>query len=163
MATEKYPNRNVNIPYDDAQLATVRGRLAPPRGYGGLPMSNAPADGKGSRREVRKGEWVDDRVFPMGGPSLPSKDSPPELEKDTRVLPTFVDTKAYQVVLLKPVVVDGRMLAPAKSYIMAGHVCTPITASILDAVELGDTPVNPNPPDPAPEAASKSGDKKTRK
>jgi hypothetical protein len=149
MATDKYPNRNVEIPYGDAALAAARARLVP-KGYQEIqPSQPQPADGKGSRREVRKGEWIDDRVFKPNAPPTPSQDSPPELPKKRDVrLPTFADDKFYSVSLGQSVIVDGRALAPGKEYLMAGYVCTPISSSIVDAVEMGDIPVSP-PVDPS--------------
>ena len=160
MATDKYPNRNVNMPMDATALAAVRARLDPGGPMAG-PMPNAPYDGKGSRREVRKGEWIDDRVIVIGGPSSPSKDTPPEYEKSTRALPTFTAGKAYQVTLGKACTFAGRMLAPAKTYQMTGETCLDpeVQPCIIDAVELGDTPQSPDSPsspDVSPEPAPES-------
>jgi hypothetical protein len=140
MATDRYPNQNVNIPFKENALEAARARLAP---GGHVPPVSAPQNGKGSRREVRKGEWIDDRVILMGGRSSQSTDSPPELP-EARTLPVFNNTKVYQVVLAKPVMIDGRMCGPGFSYQMVGSVCIPITASIMDATELGDIPTDPN-------------------
>lgn len=157
MATDQYPQRNVNMPMDEAAVAAARARLNPgvPQG----PMPIAPQDGKGSRREVRKGEWVDDRVIVIGGPASPSKDSPPEPEVGGRALPTFTAGKAYQVTLGKACTFAGRVLAPAKSYQMTGETCLDpeVQPCIIDAVELGDTPVDP---DIAPSSAKQPAKKK---
>jgi hypothetical protein len=151
MATDKYPNQNVNVPIGDRALAAARAKLAP-GGYAPVPPT-PQVNGKGSKREVRKGEWIDDRVIQIGGPASPSEDSPPELPKkrDAKALPTFVADKAYSVSLAESVVVDGRALSPGKEYIMAGYVCIALApTAITDAVELGDIPADP---DVAPSAA----------
>jgi len=147
MATEEYPNKNVNMPMrqsavDKARASLDPGRVVPPSG------NQVSANGKGSKREVRKGEWFDDRVIDIGGPSSPSNDSPPEIEFKTRsgkaVPSSFDPTKVYSVILGKPAMFAGRALAPAKEYMMAGYACTEITASIADAMEVGDIPVDPD-------------------
>jgi hypothetical protein len=163
MATFKYPHRNVNMPMDPDALAAARSRFDP--GTTGLqPMPSGPADGKGSRREVRKGEWIDDRVINIGGPSSPSKDSPPELPERRDVPPaTYDPLKAYAVVLGKPATFAGRVLSPAKSYTMTGDTCTEITTNhpgaIIDVVEMGDIPVHPD----ATPSAAKAPEGKAKK
>jgi hypothetical protein len=148
MATDKYPQRNVNVPGDPDAIAAAQARLAPPRGA--APLTSAPAsNGKGSRRQIAPGEWVDDRVITFGGPASPSKDSPPEIKgPETRVLPTFSAAKVYEVKMAKPMPVDGRFASPANTYQMIGDVCIALIAAdancILDAVELGDIPVHPD-------------------
>jgi len=149
MATDKYPNQNVNMPMDPGALAAARARSAPK----GIAPSygNAPANGKGSRRQVGPKEWIDDRVHVMGGPVEPSADSPPELPQARDTPPASYDpTKVYQITLGKGAVHAGRMLSPGKSYRMVGAACTEVSAAIIDAVELGDVPAQP---DVAPSAA----------
>lgn len=144
MATDKHPNQNVVMPMNKARIDAARARLDPGRASAPAPE---PSDGKGSRREVRAGEWVDDRKITIGGPSSASKDSPPELKKGGKALPASYDpAKVYSVKISKPVVFAGRMLTPGKDYTMAGHVCAnpDITPAIIDAVELGDVPVDPD-------------------
>jgi hypothetical protein len=163
MATDKYPQRNVNMPMDPEAVAAARAKLdpghsAPPES---LPMQPASGNGKGSRREIRKGEWIDDRVIIQGGPASPSADSPPEWKKSTRELPIFDPAKAYQVTLGKPCIFAGRVLSPAKAYQMTGDTCLDpdVQPCIVDAVELGDTP---SEPDVAPSQAT-STDKAKKK
>lgn len=149
MATDKYPNQNVNMPMDPGALAAARARSAP---KGVAPSyGNTPADGKGSRRQVGPKEWIDDRVHAPGLNALPSKDSPPELP-ETRGTPpaTYDPTKVYQITLGKGAMHAGRMLSPGKSYQMVGAACTEVSAAIIDAVELGNVPAHP---DVAPSAA----------
>ena len=165
MATDQFPQRNVNMPMDDAALAKARARLDPGNpgpGSGPGPMPNAPHDGKGSRREVRPGEWIDDRVIVIGGPASPSKDSPPEWTKSGKALPTFTAGKVYQVTLGKACLFAGRVLSPAKSYQMTGETCleADVQPCIVDAVELGDTPQSP---DVAPSQAQATGKGKAEK
>lgn len=148
MATDKFPQRNVNMPMDPKAVESERQRrLAPPRTF--VPETAPPANGKGSRREVRKGEWIDDRIIVIGGPSSPSTDSPPELPERRDAPPATYDAaKVYSIVLGKPAIFCGRVLSPAKAYQMTGDTCTQITTdhpgAIIDAVMLGDTPVNPD-------------------
>lgn len=146
MATDKYPNQNVVMPMSKARLDAARARLDPGRAF--APLPTGPADGKGSRREIRQGEWIDDRKIDIGGPSSPSSDSPPELQKKSgKAVPASFDPlKVYSVTINKPVLFAGRMLTPGKSYIMAGYVCTEVKPSIIEAVELGDVPVDPDSP-----------------
>ena len=70
--------------------------------------------------------------------------------------------KVYQITLGKPAAFCGRVLSPAKSYQMTGDTCTQITTdhpgAIVDAVELGATPVNP---DIAPSSADPDSQKKS--
>jgi hypothetical protein len=143
MATDKYPNQNVVMPMKQSRIDAARARLDP--GRVGTPTP-PPMDGKGSRREVRPGEWIDDRKFQIGGPSSPSKDTPPELPKKSgKAVPSSYDpNKVYSVKINKSVVFAGRPLTPGKDYTMAGYACTEISAAIVDAVELGDTPVDPD-------------------
>jgi len=158
MATFDYPQRNVNMPMDEAAVEAARAKLNP-GGVTGEALPSAPSNGKGSRREVRKGEWVDDRVIVIGGPASPSEDSPPELKKSERAIPTFVAGKVYQVTLGKACIFAGRVLAPAKSYQMTGETCLDpeVQPCIVDAVELGDTPTSP---DVAPSSAETGKAKK---
>ena len=160
MATTEHPNRNVNMPMDEAAVAAARAKLDPGvPGPASQAMPNAPYNGKGSKREVRKGEWIDDRVINIGGPASPSKDSPPEYKKSERALPTFAAGKVYQVTLGKSCMFAGRALSPAKSYQMTAETCLDpdVQPCIVDAVELGDTPTDP---DVAP---SMAGDKAAEK
>jgi len=142
MATDKHPNQNVTMPISPARLEAARARLDPGRAAAPKP---APSNGNGSRREIRPGEWFDDRRIVIGGPSSPSKDTPPELSKEGRAVPASYDPlKVYSVTLGKSVVFSGRTLSPAKKYMMTGEACTEITAAISDAVEVGDIPVDPD-------------------
>ena len=151
MATDKFPQQNVNMPMSQARVDAARAKLTPPRAGTQKPE---PSNGNGSRREVRPGEWFDDRRIEIGGPSSKSKDSPPDpAKKESRTVPSSYDPlKVYQVKLGKPVIFAGRMLAPGRDYQMVGAACTEITASIIDAVEIGDVPVDP---DATPSAAKK--------
>jgi len=143
MATDKFPNRNVNMPMDEGAVAAARERLAPARSFSAPPP--AAANGKGSRREVRAGEWIDDRRIEIGGPSSPSEDSPPELPGTKGTPPASYDPlKVYQIQLGKPAMHAGRTLSPGKLYMMVGTACTAISGSVLDAVEMGDVPVDPD-------------------
>jgi hypothetical protein len=150
MATDKYPNQNVNVPMDPKAVAAARARLAPRPDAS--PLTTAPAHGKGSRRQIGPGEWIDDRVMEIDSPtSSPSKDSPPEFKRDGKVVPASFDpAKVYQIAMAKPMPVDGRYASPANLYYMVGTVCTALIAAdpecILDAVELGDIPVDPDSP-----------------
>jgi hypothetical protein len=161
MATDQYPQRNVNMPMDEDALAAARAKLDP-GSPGPGPMPNAPHDGKGSRRQVRPGEWIDDRVIVIGGPASPSEDSPPDLKPSERALPTFAAGKVYQVTLGKACTFAGRVLSPAKEYQMTGETCLDpeVQPCIVDAVELGDTPTSP---DVAPSAATAAGKGKAEK
>ena len=143
MATEKYPNQNVTMPMSRGSVDAARARVSV-QGTGS--PAPEPTNGKGSRREVRPGEWLDDRRIELDKPASPSKDSPPEMSKEGgRAVPASYDPlKAYQVTLGKGVVFSGRMLAPGKQYQMVGAACTEITDSIIDAVEIGDVPVDPD-------------------
>jgi len=144
MATRRFPNRNVNMPMSKDAIAAARAHLDPGMS-GGMPP--IPADGKGSRRQVRPGEWIDDRVIDIGGPASRSVDSPPELkEPDTKALPTFTAGQVYQVTLGKACVFAGRTLSPAKEYQMTGETCLDpaVQPCIVDAVLLGTTPVDPD-------------------
>lgn len=144
MATDKYPQRNVNYPFSKEALDAVRSRLTPPVTQ--FSHVAPPSGGKGSRREVRPGEWIDDRVIVIDGPATPSDESRVEPKRETRALPVFSTTKVYSVMLAKPVQQDGQWLSPAISYEMVGAVCIAVSASILDAVEIGDIPFDPDAP-----------------
>jgi len=142
MATDKYPNQNVNIPYSQAAVDRARAALNPGRT---APPTYENTTGKGSRREVRAGEWIDDRRIDIGGPSSASKDSPPELPAPRGVPPATYDvTKVYSIKLGKGVVFAGRMLSPGKEYQMTGEACTTVSAAVIDAVELGTIPADPD-------------------
>jgi hypothetical protein len=143
MATEEYPNQNVNMPMKQSAVDKARARLDP--GRQAPTYERSPSNGKGSRREVRPGEWIDDRVILIGGPSSPSKDSPPDILEGRGTPPaTYDPAKAYQIKLGKPIMFAGRMLSPAKTYQMTGDACTEISAAVIDAVELGDVPTDPD-------------------
>jgi len=162
MATDKFPQRNVNMPMDPEAVEAARARLTPPRGY--VPETMPPQNGKGSLREVRKGEWVDDRVIEIGGPSSPSKDSPPEFAQVRDTPPaSYNAAKVYSIILGKPAVFCGRVISPAKAYQMTGDTCTTITTdypgAIIDAVEVGDIPQSP---DAAPSSAEATGKAKKK-
>lgn len=149
MATEKYPNQNVNMPMKQSAVDAARARLDPGRQE--PTYESAPSNGKGSRRETRPGEWIDDRVIKTGGQASPSKDSPPDLSQGRGTPPaTYDPAKFYQITLGKPIMFAGRMLSPAKVYQMTGDACTEISGAVIDAVELGDIPTNP---DVAPSSA----------
>jgi hypothetical protein len=150
---------------DPKRVEAARERiLAPPRGA--VPETQPTANGgKGSRREVRKGEWVDDRVIVQGGPSSPSSDTPPEPPQQRGTPPASYDAaKVYSIVLGKPATFAGRVLSPAKAYQMTGETCTEVTTShpgaIIDAVELGNIPTSP---DIAPSAQPPASDSKAKK
>ena len=150
MATERFPNRNVNVPLPAGAVQAARERAAPGRSV--APYLGDP-NNAGSRREVRPGEWIDDRRIELDRPASPSADSPPELEKSTRSVPASYDpTKVYAVALGKGVEFSGRMLSPGKSYQMVGDACTEISAAIIGAEEVGAIPVDPNV---APSSAKK--------
>jgi len=140
MATDKYPNQNVNMPMTKGRVEAARARLTPPRVVAGETGRN----GNGSLREVRAGEFVDDRRIEIGGPASPSKDSPPDVRTGRSVPASYDPLKAYQVVLGMTAVFAGRTLSPGKTYQMTGDTCTEVSASIIDAVELGAVPVNPD-------------------
>jgi len=148
MATDQYPHRNVTMPMREDRVAAMRARqnAVIPQGGGEF----TPADGKGSRREIRPGHWIDDRVHIVDRNALPSKDSPPEWRAGRNVPASYDPLKVYQVELGATAMFCGRALAPGKSYKMVGEACTEISASIVDAVELGDIPVDP---DAAPSGA----------
>jgi hypothetical protein len=144
MATDQYPHRNINMPMrqDRVDAARARTNIAPNPPSGEFP----PQDGKGSKRQIRPGLWFDDRVHVIGRDASPSKDTPPVWDKkDSRAVPASYDPlKVYEVSLGKPALYCGRTLSPGKTYQMVGDACTEISASIVDAVELGDTPVSPD-------------------
>jgi hypothetical protein len=143
MATDKYPNRNVNVPYSEADLQAARARMAPARTEPSY--SPTPSDGKGSRRQVAQGVTIDDRVIIQGGPSSPSEDSPPDWKEGRATPPASYDPlKVYEIKLGKGIVFAGRMLSPGKSYQMTGEACTEVSAAVIDAVELGEIPVDPD-------------------
>jgi hypothetical protein len=142
MATEKYPNQNVNVPMKESAVAAARQRLDPGRA---APPTFESTNGKGSRREVRPGEFIDDRRIVIGGPASPSKDSPPELPGTKGTPPATYDAaKVYEIQLGKTATFAGRLLSPGKTYQMAGYVCTELAAAVIDAVEIGDIPVDPD-------------------
>lgn len=163
MATDKYPQRNHNIPMDDGAVEAARARLNP--GVSGTQGNypNTPSDGKGSRRQIRPGEWVDDRVINIGGPASPSSvdDPSPEWKKSDRALPTFDPAKVYQVTLGKSCIFAGRVLSPSMSFQMTGDTCLDpnVQPCIVDAVELGPVPQDPD----APPSEGRSEGRKSKK
>jgi hypothetical protein len=156
MATKRFPQRNVVMPMDPEHVAAARARLdvgrqSPNSGF-------IPADGKGSRREVRKGEWIDDRVLHHGRPQTPwptMQSAPPAPEQ--KELPASYDpAMVYDVKLGSAVPYLGRILNPGKSYAINGAVCAlpTIQPAIIDAVLIGPIPV-PTPPTPPVRSAAK--------
>ena len=86
-----------------------------------------------------------------GQNAMPSEDSPPEWPETRATPPASYDpAKVYQIKLGKSATHAGRMLSPGKAYQMVGAACTEVSAAIIDAVELGDVPADP---DIAPSAA----------
>lgn len=143
MATEKYPQRNHNIPMRDDEVNAARQVLDP--GSGG-PVQ-APVSGRGSKRDVRPGEWVDDRIIQIGGPASPSEGKARKLfGADGRALPTFESGKVYAVKLGKPCMFAGRMLSPSMSFEMTGDTCNdPVVGPcIAEAEYVGDLMVQPD-------------------
>jgi hypothetical protein len=153
MATDKYPQRNHNMPMNEGALAAARARLNP---GGGVAPVQPPASGKGSRREVRPGEWVDDRVIEFGSMTAsPSEGEPPAPRgMDGKSLPTFTADKVYSVLLGKSCMYAGRTLSPSMTFEMTGDVCLDpnVTPCIVEATEIGDKPVSQ---DAAPSGAKK--------
>jgi len=146
MATKKHPNQNVKMPMDKEAVDAARARAML---LGGVPRpynEQKAVNGQGSRRQTGKGEWVDDTVIEFDKPGLPSKDSPPVWDKkDERAVPGSYDPlMAYSVTLGTSIEYAGRMLGPGKEYIMKGEVCTSLSAAIIDAVEMGPIPVDPD-------------------
>jgi hypothetical protein len=152
MATDKYPQQNHNIPMSDQAVDAVRqARLNP----GSTGPVQAPVSGKGSKRDVRPGEWIDDRVIEIGGPASPSDGDPPQPRgMSGKALPTFTAGRVYDVTLGKSCVFAGRTLSPSMKFQMTGETCLDpaVQPCIIDAVELGSTPVDP---DVAPSSAKK--------
>ena len=145
MATNRYPNQNVNMPINRGAVQAARNRNVPESS--GRQMQLAPQNGKGSRREIGNGEWIDDRVIDIGGPASPSEGGPePTMNRVAeRAVPTSYNPgKVYSVRLSKPAEYAGRTLPPAAEYMMVGTACTEITDAIYDAVEVGDVPVDPD-------------------
>jgi hypothetical protein len=146
MATDKYPSRNVSMPLSQRAVDQARAKLDPGRSVSG-PDARSVVNGKGSRRQVRPGEWIDDRVIVIDGPASPSDDNgrpPLKAEAKPRALPSFDSTKVYQVTLGKVAVFAGRNLSPGKQYEMVGDVCIELQASICAAIELGTIPQDPD-------------------
>ena len=141
MATDRYPNRNVNMPIPEGRLAAARARTGAGRAPHYMPMTLPPGGGKGSKRETRPGEWIDDRVIDLNAPIEPSKETPPEPpEPSQRVTGGVGDDKVYNVKLSKPAMYAGRMLSPGKDYVMAGYVVNDVADSVLTIEEIGDLP-----------------------
>lgn len=150
MATKEFPQRNTVMPMSADRVAAARARLDPGRSS---PVSDVP-NGKGSRREVRKGEWVDDRRIVIGGPASPSADSPPPLPAQKELPASYDPAMTYEVRLGAPAPYMGRLLNPGRAYKMTGDVCADpaVQPKIIDAVLIGATPT---PPDAGPTAAKK--------
>ena len=148
MATEKYPQRNVNMPMDPGAVQAARDRGAP-KGPAITPFAGAE-NGNGSRRQVANGEWIDDRRIVLGAPPTPSEESPPEpdgLSAQPLVVPGSYDpAKVYEVRLGKPSAHAGRVLSADAVYFMIGETCTEVADAIIDAVEIGDIPAEPDAP-----------------
>ena len=143
-------NQNSSMPMPPSRLEAARARLNPGTVAGGARHADS-GGGKGSRREVRKGEWIDDRVIVIDGPASPSKDTPPELPKPKSAPPSSYDaTKVYKIILFKTTNFAGRALAPGKEYTMAGYAATEVADAVIDAVEIGPIPA---PPDAGPSGA----------
>lgn len=145
MATKKFPQRNVVMPMNPADVTAARARhsvskSAPGDGY-------RPADGKGSKREVRKGEWIDDRVIDPNAPptKFAGSGTPPPLPEGREVPASFDPAMVYEVTLGSAVPYAGRVLSPAKLYSMNGAVCAlpTIQPAIVNAVLLGPIPAPP--------------------
>jgi hypothetical protein len=171
MATERYPQRNVNMPMDPGAVEAARQRGVP--NVSAVTAFTGPADGNGSRRQSANGEWIDDRRIVMDGPASPSADSPPEVEERERGVkgtpPASYDpTKVYKVKLGKPSTHAGRVLSADADYQMTGATCTEVAAAtsgaIIDAVELGPVPADPNvAPSLAVSEGNGNGNTKKRK
>jgi hypothetical protein len=144
MATDKYPNQNVNVPMKPSAVAAARARMLSPALGDTRPPTPPPHGGKGSQREIGPGQWIDDRVINASMRASPSKDSPPELPEERAIPATFDPTKVYEVVLGKSVEIDGRWRSPSNSYQMVGAVAEANRAAIIDATELGDIPTEPD-------------------
>ena len=144
MATERYPQQNVNMPMDSGAVEAARNRGVPK--VAAITPFSGPADGHGSRRQMANGEWIDDRQITLDAPPSPSEDSPPEIgerERGVKGTPpaSYDPTKVYQVKLGKPSTHAGRILsADAENYFMTGATCTEVGDAIIDAVEIGDIP-----------------------
>jgi hypothetical protein len=147
MATKRFPQRNVVMPMNPEHVAAARARLDISRSSPGIIIQ--PADGKGSRREVRKGEWIDDRVINHGAAPTPFAGSPtPPPLPDLKELPASYDpAMVYDIKFGSAVPYLGRIFNPGKSYQMNGAVCAlpTIQPAIIDAVLVGPIPV-PTPP-----------------
>lgn len=149
MATDRFPQRNATMPMSEERIRAARAKLDP----GHASPANYPAsDGKGSRREIRKGEWLDDRVITPNARPTPSPHNPPPLP-DKRELPASYDpAMVYNVKFGSPCQYVGRVMNPGRSYKMTGNVCADpnVQPKIIDAVLIGPTPA---PPDVGPTTA----------
>ena len=145
MATKKFPQRNVVMPMNREDVAAARSSR--------FPVSKSapgdtyrPSDGKGSKREVRKGEWIDDRVInPHAVTKFAGSGTPPPLPEGREVPASFDPAMVYEVTLGSAVPYAGRVLSPAKLYSMNGAVCAlpTIQPAIVNAVVLGPIPAPP--------------------
>lgn len=146
MATDKYPNQNINYPAIPSRVAAARARLIHSTVGALAPYSPPPQDGRGSRREIRPGEWVDDRIIKHDAVrAWASPESPPELKPEKRLAPgSFDPQKVYSVQLSKAAVFAGRMLPPGDEYIMAGYAAAAVADAIVSATMLGDIPADPD-------------------
>ena len=130
------------MPMKPSAVDAARARLDP--GGPALPSGLLPSapNGKGSRREVRKGEWIDDRVIEIGGPSSPSKEfAAGDRRRMNGRSRTFTAGMVYQVVLGKSCVSAGRALRPGKDLPDGGASLLrdpEVQPCIIDAVELGE-------------------------
>jgi hypothetical protein len=145
MATKNFPQRNNVMPMNPDAVAAARAKLDPGKV---APVMDVPS-GNGSRREVRKGEWVDDRKIIIGAKPTASPHSPPPLPELKELPASYDPAMVYQIQLGSPVPYLGRLLSPGRSYKMTGDVCADakIQPAIVDAVEIGPVP---NPPDAGP-------------
>ena len=152
MATEKYPQQNVNIPMDPDAVQAARDRGVPNKAV----VQAEPHDGKGSKRQAGE-EWIDDRKIILDAPPSPSEEfaARMQLRTDTRAVPTSYDPlKIYAVKLGEPAAHAGRVLSANSQYYMTGATCTEVSAAIIDAQEYADVPVEP---DIAPSMLKDSG------
>ena len=165
MATEKYPQRNVNVPMDAGAVEAARNRGVPNASI--APRMDPPEGSNGSRRQVASGEWIDDRKIILDAPPSPSEDSPPEVEAKGRagkaVPGSYDPMKIYAVKLGEPTTHAGRVCGADSQYYLTGATCTEMSAAIIDAVEYGDIPVEPNAAPSAVATSSNGNGNKKRK
>lgn len=156
MATDKYPNRNAELPVDPKAVERARETLAPRSAGEGeaAALADQTMAGPGAEenarrlrrasagetraamREGRVGERTDTRgAIEIGGPSSPSEDSPPEVSRKRKAAPamTFEPEALYNVELSKAVEIDGRMRSPGRRYQMNGATAQAVRDSIHGA------------------------------